>query len=97
MLTAAVVNPFGAGPFSLEVEGDLSALDDDDRLIITFSDFEALFAVIGRARGALHLGMYVTPWAYIHWRTEPRKGRWVLSTTDRAEIARLKRFYRMAP
>lgn len=95
MISAAIVNPFGAGPFSLEVDGDISACRDDERMIVVFSDFEAIFTVIGRARGAVHFGMYLTPWVYIHWRAEQRNGRWMLATTDRKEIARLARFYRV--
>lgn len=96
MLFATVGDNFAAGPFTLEVDGDLAALDDEERLIIAFMDFEGLFAVIGRARGAIHLGMFLTPWHYVHWRVEQRKDRWSLRTTDRAEIARLRRFYRLA-
>lgn len=95
MIIANVADDFGAGPFRLSTDRDLAELSDDERVIVAFADFEVLFAVIGRARGAVHFGMFLTPWHYVHWRAERRKDRWSLATTDRAEIARLRRFYRL--
>ena len=96
LLVARVEHEFGAGPFTVFADRDFAELGDDERMIVAFVDFEVLFVVIGRARGALHFGMFLTPWHYVHWRAERRKDRWTLATTDRAEIARLKRFYRLS-
>lgn len=96
MIVARSAAEFGAGPFALTVDDELSDLAEGARLVVVFADAEMLFTVIGRARGALHLGSYLTPWEFIHWRCERRAGRWALVTSDRAEIDRLRRFYRLA-
>lgn len=93
MVIATVADNFNAGPFAFEADGDLFQLGIDERLIVAFADFEVLFTVIGQARGAVHFGMFLTPWQYVHWRAQQRHGRWSLVTTDRAEIGKLKRFY----
>lgn len=93
MLVAKISDDFGAGPFTLSADNDLAELGDDDRIIVAFADFEVLFTVIGRARGAVHFGMFLSPWFYIHWRADERKGRWSLVTTDRVAIGKLAKFY----
>ena len=93
VIVATVAEDFGAGPFSLSTDHDLAELGDDDRIIVAFADFEALFTVIGRARGAVHFGLFLSPWFYTHWRAERRQDRWSLTTTDRVAIAKLAKLY----
>jgi hypothetical protein len=86
---------FGAGPTLVSAEGDILAMAVDDQLLVAFADCEMLFTVIGKARGALHLGSWLTPFEYLHWRIESKPGGLYLVTADRAEIERLRRFYRL--
>lgn len=95
MIIARTPEDFGPGPFTLSVDHDLAELGDDARIVVAFGDYDALFAVIGRARGAIHLGSYLTPFEFIHWRLDRGAGGWSLSTSDRAPIIALKRFYRL--
>lgn len=97
MITATVEHHFGPGPFTLFVDHDLSEMTDDERIIVAFEDFEALFTVVGKARDSVHFGMFLTPWHYSFWRAQRRKDRWELRSMDRAEILRLGRFYRVSP
>lgn len=94
VIVATAAGDFGAGPFILFADHDLAELCEDDRIIVAFADFEGMFTVIGRARGAIHFGMYLAPWAYVHWRADRRREGWSLVTIDRMEIDRLRRFYR---
>lgn len=84
---------FGAGPLAVTADCDPQGLACDDRLVVIFGECEMLFTVIGRVRNALHLGGYLAPWCFIHWRLEHKGGAWLLSTTERVEIDRLRRFY----
>jgi len=86
---------FGADPIALMGEGDLASLQSDDRLVVIFADCEMTFTVIGCARHAIHLGGFLTPWDYIHWRIERRYTNWHLMTPDRQQITRCRRFYGM--
>lgn len=95
MITARTSFDFGCGPLALETDADLSAFSAEDRLLIIFADCELHFSLVGRARGALHLGCWLSPWEFVHWRLEPHGGAWSLSTVDRQPIIRLRRYYRL--
>lgn len=93
MITLRSQADFGAGPTAVKLEGDPLDLVEDKRLVVVFADCEMLFTVVGRVRNAVHLGGFLSPWSYVHWRLESRAGQWLLSTSDRVEIERLRRFY----
>lgn len=93
LVTAKAALDFGAGPIALDSDDDLATLGEDDRVLVAFADCEQLFIVIGRANRALHLGSWLSPYEYLHWRLDRNKDRWSLSTSDRAEIEALRRFY----
>lgn len=95
MILATTDADFGAGPVAITVDGDLAPLQNDDRLVVVFADCEMTFTVIGRARDAVHLGSFLTPWDYIHWRLDRRRSTWHLTTSDRQQITRCRRFYGM--
>jgi len=93
MITLHCRQGFVAGPVEVEVDGDLSTLDLDDRVVGKFSDSELMFSVVGKARGSIHLGGYLTPWEYVHWRLDTRNGKSSLRSDDRQQITALARFY----
>jgi hypothetical protein len=95
MMFATSDSDFGSGPVAITIEGDLASLQDDDRLVV-FADCEMTFTVVSRTRDAVHLGSFLTPWDYIHWRLERRRSTWHLMTSDRQQIMRCRRFYGMA-
>lgn len=96
MLIALANAEFGPTA-ALTAPDDLMSLKEDERLVVEFVDCEMLFTVTGKARGALHLGCYISPWEYIFWRCERRGTEWLLTTHDAGVITRLSRFYGNRP